>query len=338
MTSNLMKPSAQGMATLWAATLLMLITTLMGWLCLKSIAAESSRSQQHLHAAQALQASEALLETVIAFIDWQYAHTDVSVDTRIWSEASAARCVAPLKILSQQCLMWRVKEAPLESLSLPQDLNPDESQVSITRDVIKSPNQITISVQAVLADSHPGAGSRATVQQSLYLPIAVPLSGSATATATATVAATAMSMSMSTSSSTAIPLPCRSITWSQVFGNLRLDQYQALAAAQVQTGLNAHTAPPQTIYWIDSPLDWTQSLGSAKAPVALVFSDKACAIQCPRIAEAVALEGLVYFQTPCQPSLAQLTSNAMALNFNGPSGASANRVHRVKGSWKNGNY
>lgn len=338
MTSNLKKSSALGMATLWAATLLILITTLMGWLSLKSIAAESSRSQQHLYAAQALQASEALLETVIAVIDWQYAHSDASVDTRFWSHASAVHCLPTLKILSQQCLMWRVKEAPLESLSLPQDLNPDESQVSITRDVVKSPNQINISVQAVLADSHPGAGSRATVQQSLYLPIAVQLSGSATATAKATVAATAMSMSMSTSSSTAMPLPCRSITWSQVFGNLRLDQYQALAAAQVQTGLNAHTAPPQTIYWIDSPLDWTQSLGSAKAPVALVFSDKACAVQCPRIADAVALEGLVYFQTPCQPSLAQLTSNAMALNFNGPSGASANRVHRVKGSWKNGNY
>lgn len=320
------------MATLWAATLLMLLTTLMGWLSLKSIAAESRRSQHHLYAAQSLQASEALLETVIAAIDWQYAHSDASIDTRIWSQASSVHCLSSLKILSQQCLLWRLNEAPLASLTLPQDLNPDASQVRITRDVVKSANQITISVQAVLADSHPGAGSRATVQQSLYLPIAVPLSGSATAAVTFTAQA------MSSSSPPATPLPCRSISWSQVFGNLRIDQYQALAAAQVQTGLNAQTVPPQTIYWIDSPLDWTKSLGSATAPVALVFSDKACAVQCPQIAEGVSLEGLVYFQSPCQPSLAQLKPNAMALSFNGPSDASAPRVHRVRGSWKNGNY
>jgi hypothetical protein len=330
MISNFQKSAAQGMATLWAATLLMLLTTLMGWLSLKSIAAESSRSQQHLYAAQALQASEALLETVIATIDWQYTHSDASVDTRIWSQASSVHCLSALKILSQQCLLWRLKEAPLASLTLPQDLNPDASQIRITRDVIKSPNQITISVQAVLADSHPGAGSRATVQQSLYLPIAVPLSSSATAAVTVTA--------MSSSSQAATPLPCRAISWSQVFGNLRIDQYQVLAVAQVQTGLNAQTVPPQTIYWIDSPLDWTKSLGSATAPVALVFSDKACAVQCPQIADGVSLEGLVYFQTPCQPSLAQLKPNAMALNFDGPTGASAARVHRVRGSWKNGNY
>jgi hypothetical protein len=329
MTSNLQKSSTQGMATLWAATLLMLLTTLMGWLSLKSIAAESRRSQHHLYAAQALQASEALLETVIAAIDWQYAHSDASVDTRIWSQASSVHCLSSLKILSQQCLLWRLNEAPLASLILPQDLNPDASQVRITRDVIKSPNHINISVQAVLADSHPAAGSRATVQQSLYLPIVVPLNGSAAAVT---------APDMSSSSPPATPLPCRSITWSQVFGNLRIDQYQALAAAQVQTGLNAQTVPPQTIFWIDSPLDWTKSLGSATAPVALVFSDKACAVQCPQIADGVSLEGLVYFQTPCQPSLAQLKPNAMALNFNGPTGASAARVHRVRGSWKNGNY
>jgi Tfp pilus assembly protein PilX len=332
MISNFQKSAEQGMATLWAATLLMLLTTLMGWLSLKSIAAESRRSQQQHDAAQALQTSEALLETVIAAIDRQYAHSDASVDTRIWSQASAAHCLSALKILSQQCLLWRLNEAPLATLTLPQDLNPDASQVRITRDVIKSPNQINISVQAVLADSHAGAGSRATVQQSLYLPNAVPLSDSATAAVTLTAPA------MSSSSPSATPLPCRSITWSQVFGNLRIDQYQALAAAQVQTGLNAQTVPPQTIYWIDSPLDWTQSLGSSAAPVALVFSDKACAVQCPQIADGVALEGLVYFQTPCQPSLAQLKPNAMALNFNGPTGASATRVHRVRGSWKNGNY
>ena len=332
MSVNFQKSAAQGMATLWAATLLMLLTTLMGWLSLKSIAAESSRSQHHLYAAQALQASEALLETVIATIDWQYTHSDASVDTRIWSQSSSVHCLSALKILSQQCLLWRLNESTLTSLTLPQDLNPDESQVRITRDVIKSPHQINISVQAVLADSHPGAGSRATVQQSLYLPIAVPLISSATTAVTVTATA------MSSSSPPATPLPCRSISWSQVFGNLRMDQYQALAAAQVQTGMNAQTVPPQTIYWIDSPLDWTKSLGSATAPVALVFSDKACAVQCPQLADGVSLEGLVYFQSPCQPSLAQLKPNAMALNFNGPTGASAARVHRVRGSWKNGNY
>jgi hypothetical protein len=313
--------TTQGMATLWAATLLMLLTSLMGWLSFQSIAAETTRSQQHMFASQALNASEALLETVIAYLDWQYAHSDASVDTLLWASASSLQCLAPQKI-QQQCLQWRFNSLPLSSLSLPQDLHPELSVVSISRDVLQAPNKINITVQIVLGHSHAGAGSRATVQQSLYLPISVPITEPITEPIIAP---------------TTLPAaPCLAQTWSQVFGSLQIDQYKAIAASQVQTGLNAQSVPAQTVYWIDSPLHWTQSLGSPAAPVALVFSEVACALQCPQISDSVSIEGLVYFQSPCQPHLAQVIPNGLALNFKGPTGVAASRVHRERGSWKHG--
>ena len=63
----------QGMATLLAATSLVLITGLLGWLTCQSVSAETTRSQQQLFAAQALATSEALLETALASLDSQYA-------------------------------------------------------------------------------------------------------------------------------------------------------------------------------------------------------------------------------------------------------------------------
>lgn len=325
------------MATLWAATLLMLLTSLMGWLSFQSIAAETTRSQQHMFASQALNASEALLETVIAYFDWQYAHSDASVDTLLWASASSLQCLAPQKI-QQQCLQWRFNALPLSSLSLPQDLNPDLSIVSISRDVLLAPNKINISVQIVLAPSHAGAGSRATVQQSLYLPLGVPNTVPNTAPSQPPLNPPLHpSLAPAILSPPPTPAPCLAQTWSQVFGSLRIDQYKAIAAAQVQTGFNAQSVPAQTVYWIDSPLHWTQSLGSPSAPVTLVFSEVACALQCPQIADSVSIVGLVYFQTPCQPLLAQVTPNGLALNLRGPSGVAAGRVHRVRGSWKHGN-
>ena len=52
----------RGLVTLWASTVLLILTGLWGWLCLQAVNAEMLRSHQQMHAAQALANSEALLE------------------------------------------------------------------------------------------------------------------------------------------------------------------------------------------------------------------------------------------------------------------------------------
>ncbi len=44
----------RGLATLWASTVLLILTGLWGWLCLQAVNAEKLRSHQQMHAAQAL--------------------------------------------------------------------------------------------------------------------------------------------------------------------------------------------------------------------------------------------------------------------------------------------
>jgi type II secretory pathway component PulJ len=54
-----------GMANLWSAICLIFITSLLGWITLRSVMSETQRSQQQLFAAQALSSRESLLETAI---------------------------------------------------------------------------------------------------------------------------------------------------------------------------------------------------------------------------------------------------------------------------------
>ena len=84
----------QGMANLLAATSLVLVTGMLGWLTGQSVSAETMRSQQQLFAAQALANSEALLETAMATLDMHYATLGSEADTAFWSRASASACPA----------------------------------------------------------------------------------------------------------------------------------------------------------------------------------------------------------------------------------------------------
>jgi len=81
-------------------------------------------------------------------------------------------------------------------------------------------------------------------------------------------------------------------------------------------------------------------LGTHSAPVVLIFSDIACALQCPQIASQAAITGMVYFQSAnaCQNPAALQTLNPEAYRFDWPVGIDASRVQRVSGSWKNAGF
>lgn len=93
--------------------------------------------------------------------------------------------------------------------------------------------------------------------------------------------------------------PCARAVWRSLFGDTRAAQLQAWSDAQARSGLHAGSSPPRSVYWIDSPLDWGQSLGSPEAPVLLVFSAQACATRCPRLLAGVQIHGTVYLDAGC---------------------------------------
>ena len=164
--------------------------------------------------------------------------------------------------------------------------------------------------------------------------------------------------------SSAVPRsPCNRAAWRSVLGDITAEQLQAWSAAQERNGLHALSTPPRSIYWIDSPADWGQSVGTPDTPALLVFSSQACALRCPRIAPGVHIHGSVVLDAGCDDEKmrgwqggwieGQLVvesglpewrtgtlwarpygRNAYILDW--PDGIDASRVQRVNGSWSEG--
>ena len=317
--------SHRGMATIWTASCLVFITSLLAWITLQSVMSETKRSQHQLHTAQALAISESLLETSIAFIDSTYSGQDVSIDTSFWRNASQSQCPPKQASVQWQCLKWTGALSPFDkdigALAWPDSIDTSDSFVLFLRDVKLAPHKVKIWVQVSLNAEQAGAGSRATVQQSVYVPISSPW--------------VAPDLETTPPSHTK---PCVPVAWQKLFGNTTPAQLKAISEAQTQSGLSSQTKPSRSVYWIDSPLTWTQSLGTQGEPVVLIFSSLACAVQCPGIATQTAITGMVYFQSAnaCQNPVPQLSVQAEAARFEWPTGIDASRVQRVSGSWKNG--
>jgi hypothetical protein len=350
----------RGLATLWASTVLLLLTSLWGWLSLQSVSAESQRSHQQLHAAQALANTEALLETAIAHLEQAYATPSIDADARIWANASASQCPIDKAPPQWQCMLW-----PLTSLPLPEWTDGAQSFVRMVRDVRNAPHRIQLVADAKLNALHPGAGSRATLQQSVYVPLSAP---AASSTSPSQLEALVLNEQVLTADQPA----CDTSAWQNVFGQLSPLRVQTLSSLQMANGLSALSQPARTVYWIDSPQRWTQSLGTSASPVVVVFSAAACALLCPSLASGTQVVGTVFFQSQCQaskmrnwqggaiagqlgvesslePALKQALRNGQsgltsttnahaAFIFEWPAGIQAARVQRVAGTWKNAGY
>ena len=231
-----------GMASLWTASCLILVTSLLGWLMLRSVMSETQRSQQQMFAAQALASSESLLETAIAQIDSVYSGQDIAIDAAFWRNASNSQCPTTQTSLEWQCLKWARSgvgtfDPLISELAWPESVDVTNSFVLFVRDVRMAPHKIKIMAQISLNSDQPGAGSRATMQQSLYIPISAPW--------TPPVSAPAPQPE---------PAECTPIEWRTQFGNITPAQLKAISTAQAQNGLTSVSQPSRTVYWIDSPL------------------------------------------------------------------------------------
>jgi hypothetical protein len=156
----------QGMATLMATSTLLLMTGLWGWLSFKSVMAETTRSQHQMFAAQALSTSEALLETALAYTESIYVQNGAAADATLWLNAKPQDCSTQMPSSQWQCL-----QLPLEILPLPDGVDLEKSQVRLFRDPLNAPHKMILISDITLNTHHPGSGSRATVQQALFLPV-----------------------------------------------------------------------------------------------------------------------------------------------------------------------
>lgn len=154
------------MATLMATSTLLLMTGLWGWLSFKSVLAETLRSQHQMFAAQALSTSEALLETALAYTESIYVQNVAAADATLWFNAKPQDCTTQMPSSHWQCL-----QLSLGILPLPDGVDLDKSQVRLFRDPLNAPHKVILTSDITLNTHHPGSGSRATVQQALFLPI-----------------------------------------------------------------------------------------------------------------------------------------------------------------------
>lgn len=157
--------------------------------------------------------------------------------------------------------------------------------------------------------------------------------------------------------------PCTRSSWQHVLGSVSDAQLQAWSDAQERNGLTAHTTPPRSVYWVDSPAPWQASVGSASHPVLLVFSAAACAVRCPHIDAQARIVGSVVFDSGCidekmrgwqggtvegqlvvESGLPDWTAGTVlaspkahnAFNHHWPQGMDATAPQRVNGSWSEG--
>ncbi len=162
--------SQQGMATLMATSILLLLTGMWGWLSFKSVMAETTRSQHQLFAAQALSLSESMLETAIAYTENFYVQNGSAADAMFWRNAMPQDCPNnPSSNPSSNT--WQCLNLSLTHLPLPDGVDSTNAQIKLLRDLRNTPHKVILISEVTLNKTQAGAGSRATVQQALLIPV-----------------------------------------------------------------------------------------------------------------------------------------------------------------------
>jgi hypothetical protein len=359
-------PKDQGGAiNLLVAISLTLLASLASFYSARSVLVDRLASHNQSQAAQARLAAEAALAWARAELQRQHAS---SPTPPVWGPGTGtAPCPAAFSGPRWQCVVLQPPAHP----GLPDAM----SQVLAVRDLIHSPHVAQLQASASLKDGT----SRARVQAQVFIPSVAPAPphpNTAAVVLHGCALAAKLSTQMTASNGTAntgestcpttttSPSTCTPTAWTSVLGDITPDQIRAWSEAQSRNGLSALSQPARSVYWVDSPATWSQSLGSAEAPVLLVFSDQACAQRCPSMAAGVRVVGTVVLQTQCQDDRARawhgghiegqlvvasglpelqagsrIEARELAqapYRLQWPAGMDARQVQRVPGSWREG--
>lgn len=321
----------QGAITLLVAITLVLVAALAGFYSVQSVFIDRLAGDAQIQATQARLAAESALAWAQAEIQRTAQSTSAAA---FWSTLLSTPCPANRKGLQWQCV--RLQVPPLAAADIA------SAEVVAMRDVVNAPHVAELQASSVLNDQR----SRTQVQQSLFMPTVLPVPASASTAAVVLGTGTQ---------------PCASTAWQQVLGDLSAEHIRAWSQAQERQGLHALSQPARTVYWVDSPAPWTQSVGTAQAPVLLVFSATACTPYCPSMVNGVRIHGTVVLDTQCQddrargwraaqiegqllinsawpeaPNASQVTAQPYARQaylLPWPQGMDARQVQIVNGSW-----
>lgn len=325
----------QGAITLMVATSLVLVAALVGYYSVQSVFIDRLAGHAQIQATQARLAAEAALAWAQAEIQRT---SQTSSAATFWSTMPTTPCPA-----NRQGVQWQCVRLQAPAL---QGAETASADVVAMRDVVNAPHVAELQANAVLNDQR----SRAQVQQSVFMPTVLPVPASASTAAVVL--------------STGTTPPCASTAWQQVLGKLSAEHIRAWSQAQERQGLHALSRPPRSIYWVDSATPWSQSVGTAQAPVLLVFSATACTPRCPSMVSGVHIHGTVVLDTQCQddkarawragqidgqllinsawpeaPNTTQVTAQPYARKaylLPWPQGMDAQQVQIVNGSWSEG--
>lgn len=386
----------KGAITLLMVTVLVILASMTGLFTARSVLSERWGNNNSLWAAQAQLTAQAALETALAQIEHNFANSLWSghdptqclpgykglewqcqglsldpwdtqghtVQVRVMRDLVKAPHVALVHAKAQHAGQRSAAQAQ-QSLYLPLT-GPIGSASKITPLLTQGCVSEAVKGSTRLCAS-PNANCSGTALQSLYVPDVDGNGLISAAEQQACIRVDTVSLQggavVTPSQATEAPNPmtCNSPVWSSLFGSTTTTQIQAISAAQALKGLSASTQPARSVYWVDSPAEWTQNVGTTAAPVLLVFSAAACASQCPRISAQVV--GTVYLDTQCQDSraaqwrgqvqgqvaapsglldlqpgsdLSWLSNHRQAFDWPWPLQIDATRVQRVRGSWKSG--
>lgn len=196
----------------------------------------------------------------------QHTHTTGQLP---WPVAQQRPCPTALQGPGHQCLSW----------SVPPPVGAEQYALTVwaMRDVRLHPHVAKLLAQA----KDPSGHAQAWLSHSLHLPVL----GQAGAL---TLSALALDNCAGTTPS----------WWTGVLGQLSPSALQAWSQLQQQVGLSTTSPSPRNVYWVSTPGDWLTPLGTASAPVLLVFDAAACTPVCPSLQAPV--HGTVLYLAQCR--------------------------------------
>lgn len=264
------RQAQRGVSTLLAVTALVTLAAVSAAVGVRALWLERLGSDNRALALQARLAAESALARAAAQLQQAARQGDPG---RFWTPARATDCPASHPPPGWECrrLEWPdVREAG--------NAEPWQLQVLAMRHLTRSPHVVEL-----IASARQGP-ALAQVGHSLYQPAVAPLPAGAAALDITSAPASAS---------------CEQPAWTTALGAQTEAALRQLSDSQARAGLNAHSSPARSVYWVDSAQPWTQSLGQPDQAVLLVFSRQACAGVCPRLVAGVQVHGTVVFDAGC---------------------------------------